>query len=52
MERFSKKIWLATATMHGEELEYIKEAYETGRGKIIIKSKSLHVKLNRINKLN
>ena len=29
MERFSKKIWLATPTMHGEELEYMKEAYET-----------------------
>ncbi len=29
MEKFSKKIWLATPTMHGEELEYMKEAYET-----------------------
>lgn len=29
MERFSNKIWLATPTMHGEELEYMKEAYET-----------------------
>ncbi len=29
MERFSKKIWLATPTMHGEELEYMTEAYET-----------------------
>lgn len=29
MEKFSKKIWLATPTMHGEELEYITEAYET-----------------------
>ena len=26
---FEKKIWLATPTMHGEELQYIKEAYET-----------------------
>ncbi len=29
MERFSKKIWLATPTMHGEELKYMTEAYET-----------------------
>ncbi|MBP3938243.1 MAG: DegT/DnrJ/EryC1/StrS family aminotransferase [Clostridia bacterium] len=29
VEKFSKKIWLATPTMHGEELEYITEAYET-----------------------
>lgn len=26
---FEKKIWLSTPTMHGEELEYVKEAYET-----------------------
>ena len=26
---FDKKIWLATPTMHGEELEYITEAYNT-----------------------
>lgn len=29
MEKFSKKIWLATPTMHGEELKYMTEAYET-----------------------
>ncbi len=29
MERFKKKIWLATPTMHGEELEYVMEAYNT-----------------------
>ncbi len=29
MERFEKKIWLATPTMHGEELKYMTEAYET-----------------------
>lgn len=27
-EVFEKKIWLATPTMHGEELEYIKKAYD------------------------
>lgn len=26
---FENKIWLATPTMHGEELDYIREAYET-----------------------
>jgi len=29
MEKFEKKVWLATPTMHGEELEYMREAYET-----------------------
>jgi len=27
--RFENKVWLSSPTMHGEELEYIKEAYET-----------------------
>ncbi len=26
---FAKKVWLSTPTMHGDELTYIKEAYET-----------------------
>lgn len=26
---FDKKVWLSSPTMHGEELQYIKEAYET-----------------------
>ena len=26
---FENKIWLSTPTMHGEEIEYVKEAYET-----------------------
>lgn len=29
VEKFSKKIWLATPTMHGDELKYMTEAYET-----------------------
>ncbi len=29
MQRFEKKVWLATPTMHGEEMEYVKAAYET-----------------------
>ena len=26
---FANKVWLSSPTMHGEELEYVKEAYET-----------------------
>ena len=29
IEKFDKKIWLASPTMHGEELPYMTEAYET-----------------------
>lgn len=29
MKKFENKVWLASPTMHGEELEYVKEAYET-----------------------
>ena len=29
MEKFEKKIWLATPTMHGDEMEYVKQAYDT-----------------------
>ena len=29
MERFEKKIWLATPTMHGTEFEFIRKAYDT-----------------------
>ena len=28
-DRFEKKVWLSSPTMHGEELAYIKEAFET-----------------------
>ena len=28
-EKFEKKVWLSSPTMHGEELEYVTEAYET-----------------------
>jgi len=28
-EAFSKKVWLATPTMHGDELKYMMEAYES-----------------------
>lgn len=29
MEKFLKKLWLSSPTMHGKEIEYIKEAYES-----------------------
>ncbi len=29
MEKFKNKVWLASPTMHGDELKYITEAYET-----------------------
>ena len=28
-EAFESKVWLSSPTMHGLELEYVKEAYET-----------------------
>jgi dTDP-4-amino-4,6-dideoxygalactose transaminase len=29
VEPFENKVWLASPTMHGEELEYVKHAYDT-----------------------
>ena len=29
LKPFESKVWLSSPTMHGEELEYVKEAYET-----------------------
>lgn len=29
MERFEKKVWLSSPTMHGEEIMYVQEAYNT-----------------------
>ena len=29
VKRFENKVWLASPTMHGEELKYMTEAYET-----------------------
>ena len=28
-EKFESKVWLSSPTMHGPEIEYAKEAYET-----------------------
>ena len=29
VEKFSTKLWLSSPTMHGEEIKYVTEAYET-----------------------
>ena len=29
MKRFEEKIWISSPTMHGPEIEYVKEAYDT-----------------------
>ena len=29
VEPFEKKVWLSTPTMHGEELRYVTQAYES-----------------------
>lgn len=29
MEKFEKRVWLSTPTMHGEELKYVEQAYRT-----------------------
>lgn len=31
LEKFDHKIWLSSPTMHGPELEFMKQAYETNR---------------------
>lgn len=31
-EKFTEKVWLASPTMHGDELKYIKQAYEINWG--------------------
>ena len=28
LKSFEKKVWLSTPTMHGDELKYMKEAYD------------------------
>lgn len=29
MKKFEKKVWLSSPTMHGPEIEYVKEAWES-----------------------
>ena len=44
-KKFESKVWLSSPTMHGPEIEYVKEAYETNWmstvGKISMKWKDL-----------
>ena len=28
-EKFEKKVWLSSPTMHGPEMKYVQEAYDT-----------------------
>lgn len=48
-EKFESKVWLSSPTMHGPEIEYVKEAYETNWmstvGKISMKLKDLPVNI-------
>ena len=37
-EPFASKVWLASPTMHGEELQYITEAYETNWMSTVVKN--------------
>ena len=29
MDRFEKKVWLASPKMHGDEMKYVQKAYDT-----------------------
>lgn len=35
-EKFESKVWLSSPTMHGPEIEYVKEAYETNWIEIVL----------------
>lgn len=43
-EKFDKRVWLSSPTMHGKELDYMSEAYNTNWmstvGKILTQLKS------------
>lgn len=36
IEAFENKVWLATPTMHGEEMRYVQQAYDTNDIEVII----------------
>ena len=51
-EKFESKVWLSSPTMHGPEIEYVKEAYETNcqqLEKISMKLKDLPVNTLAVN---
>ena len=39
MEKFQNKVWLSSPTMHGPELEYVKEAAAQGTRVLIANGK-------------
>ena len=43
---FEKKVWLATPTMHGEELKYMTEAYETNWMSTVGANNKLYVRIH------
>lgn len=51
--KFESKVWLSSPTMHGPEIEYVKEAYETNWmstvGKTSMKLRDLHVNILVVN---
>lgn len=52
-EKFESKVWLSSPTMHGPEIEYVKEAYETNWmstvEKITTRLKEWHVNILDVN---
>ena len=51
-EKFESKVWLSSPTMHGPEIEYVKEAYETNwMSTVGMKQKEWHVNISAANKV-
>ena len=46
MKKFEKKVWLSSPTMHGPEIEYVKEAYEAKKWAFITDYVRLYVLKN------
>ena len=46
IKTFESKVWLSSPTMHGQELEYVKRAYETNwmSEKILLNQNILYVR--------
>ena len=40
---FEKKVWLASPTMHGSEMEYVKEAYECKKWAFVTDLSLIHI---------
>ena len=48
---FEKKVWLASPTMHGEEVQYIKEVYDGSKTSRSLLAKQCDLSENYILKL-